>query len=75
MKLDTNVTLTQEETAALARAIQVTKKVNEFSGDMPEDLDLPYGYGWEARAINKLSELLFTDQVQGAKIRVVKDNE
>lgn len=75
MKLDTNVTLTQEETAALARAIQVTKKVNEFSGDMPEDLDLPYVYGWEARAINKLSELLFTDQVQGAKIRVVKDNE
>lgn len=75
MKLDTNLTLTQEETVAIARAIQVTKKVNEFSGDMPEDLDLPYVYGWEARAIKKLSELLFTDQVQGAKIRVVKDNE
>lgn len=75
MKLDTNVTLTQEETQAIARAIEVAKKVNDFTGDMPEEISLPYVYGWERRAITKLSELLFSDQVQGAKIRVIKDNE
>jgi len=71
MKSNTNITLTQSESRALAEALRIAYQLLEAGIDMPDNVERPYS--WDIADIKKLSGKIYKYQVQGASIQIEKE--
>jgi len=71
MKLDTNITMTESESQAIAEALRLANELLESGIELPETVKKPYS--WDVDDIKKLANRIYKFQIKGATVHIETD--